>query len=194
MDNNRDWKLIVALALAGLALLIAISGPRGRADGYVGAAPQQIIVQPAAPTGGTTAPVVTVPGAYTGVSHTWGSPGGWGGGHHFSPFFPLLFFGGLIFLAFWLFGRSRHRWGGPSGYGVATADPGVDRVPAHRHHRRVSSTGSIHPTTHRDRARTRPMEATRRVRGDRRGSPTSRPVPMETSPVPREAANTKMAE
>src|SRR5687768_10558434 len=100
MDQNRDWKPIIALALAGLALFIALGGPRGRGNEYAGVAPQQIIVQPVAPAGGAVAPVapvVTVPGAYTGVAHTWG------GGHHFNPFFPLLIFGGLIFLAYWVF-------------------------------------------------------------------------------------------
>ena|SRR5687767_11886977 len=121
MDQNRDWKLIVALALAGLALFVALGGPRGRGDGYVSAPPQQIIVQPVAPTGGTTAPVVTVPGTYTGVSHAWGGHGGWGGGFSI---FPLLFFGGLVFLAFWVFGRNRHRWGGPGGYGRPWGGPG----------------------------------------------------------------------
>jgi hypothetical protein len=124
MDNNRDWKPIIALALAGLALFIALGGPRG-GNGYPAAAPQQIIVQPAAPSGGATAPVVAVPGAYTGVAQPWGGPG-WGGGHHhFNPFFPILFFGGLIFLAFWLFGRNRRRWaGGYGGNGGPCGGPG----------------------------------------------------------------------
>jgi hypothetical protein len=69
--------------------------------------------------------VVTVPGAYTGGAHSWGgTSAAQGGGFHIFPLFPLLFFGGLIFLAFWVFGRNRHRWGGPGGYGGPSGGPG----------------------------------------------------------------------
>ena len=67
MDQNRDWRPAVAIILAGLALFVALSGGPGRGNDQASAVPQQIIVQPAAPstgtTGATTAPVITVPGA-----------------------------------------------------------------------------------------------------------------------------------
>lgn len=40
------------------------------------------------------------------------------------PFFPLLFLGGLIFLAFRVLGPRRHGWGGPGWYGGPPYSPG----------------------------------------------------------------------
>ena len=118
MDQNRDWKPAVALILAGLALFIALGGTRSYRDDQASAVPQQIIVQPAAPstgsTGTTTAPVITVPAAPTGVTHAWG---GWHGGSPIFALFPLLFLAGLLFLLFRVIGPRRHGWGGPGWYG-----------------------------------------------------------------------------
>ncbi len=94
MDQNRDWKLI-----AGLALFVAMGGARGYGNDQVSAIPQQIIVQPVVPstgtTGGSTAPVITVPGTQTDATHAWGGLGGRRGGWPIFPFFPLLFLAGL---------------------------------------------------------------------------------------------------
>ncbi len=113
MDQNRDWKLTAALVLAGLALFVALGGARGHGNDQVSMIPQQIIVQSVAPstgtTGGTTAPLVTVPGTQTDAAHTWG---GWRGGWPIFPFFPLLFLAGFVFLAFRLMGHRRYGWGG----------------------------------------------------------------------------------
>ena len=120
MDQNRDWKPVAALILAGLALLVALGGTRGYDREQVGGVPQQIIVQPAAPqpgpAGGATAPVITVPGAQTNPTRGWG---GWHGGGHIFPFFPLiplLFLAGLLFLVFRVIGPRRYGWGGPGWY------------------------------------------------------------------------------
>src|SRR5438105_4250736 len=117
MDQNRDWRPIAALVLAGLALLVALGGSRGYGNDQVSTAPQQIIVQPVAPSTGTTAPVapvITVPGNQPYATHAWG---GWRGGWPIFPLFPLLFFAAVIFLAFRVFGHRRYGWGGPGWYG-----------------------------------------------------------------------------
>src|SRR6478672_10467344 len=100
MDQNRDrdWKPIAALVLAGLALFIALGGSRNDQSRAV---PQQIIVQPAAPSAAApvapavpAAPVITLPDSQIGSSHAW--KGGW----PLFACFPLLFLAGLIFLLF----------------------------------------------------------------------------------------------
>src|SRR5262245_61896572 len=120
MDQNRDWKPAVALILAGLALFVALGGSRGY--GTDQAAPQPIIVQPAAPVapagGGMTAPVITVPGTQAYAPHAWG---GWHGG---LPIFPLLFLAGIVFLLFRVIGPRRYGWGGPGWYGRPWGGPG----------------------------------------------------------------------
>ena len=122
MDQNRDWKLIVALVLGGLALLIALGGQRGYGNNQANPVPQQIIVQPVAPstggTGGTTAPVIPVPDAQPYARHHWG--GAW----PVFAFFPCLFFLGLIFLVLLVIGRGRRGWGGPGWYGRPWGGPG----------------------------------------------------------------------
>ena len=134
MDPNRDWKSIAALALAGLALFVALGAWHGRDNGYANsqasAIPQQIIVQPAAPstgpTGGGTAPVITVPSAQPGANQGWGG-WGWRAGRGGAPvflFFPLLLVAGVVFLAFFVMGRRRHGWGGPGWYGRPWYGPG----------------------------------------------------------------------
>src|SRR5438876_7581773 len=127
MDQNRDWKPLAALVLAGLALLIALGGTRGYGSDQASSVPQQIIVQPAAPstgpTGGTTAPVITVPGGQAYDAPAWG---GWHGGRHIFPFFPLfplLLLVGLLFLVFRVIGPRRHGWGGPGWYGRQWGGP-----------------------------------------------------------------------
>lgn len=133
MDQNRDWKLIAALILGGLALLVALGGTRGYSNQQAAAVPQPIIIAPVAPQGGTsgtTIPPVAVPqapGVQSGGAHMWGGPGGWRGGGHMFPFFPLiplLFVGGFIFLVARMFGRRRHGWGGPGWYGGPWSGPG----------------------------------------------------------------------
>jgi hypothetical protein len=126
MDQDRDWRPIVALVLAGLALFVALGGGRGRDDVQVSAVPQQIIVQPAPPAqsqnpgvpGGAIVLPATVP-AEAAHAHTWGS---WRGGWPAFPLFPLLFVAGLIFLALKVFGR--RGWGGPGWYGRPWGGPG----------------------------------------------------------------------
>ncbi|HST05347.1 MAG TPA: hypothetical protein VLQ48_11500 [Chloroflexia bacterium] len=125
MDQNRDWKPIAALVLAGLALLVALGGARGY-NSQAMMPPQPIIVQPVAPspggTGAPIAPVITAPTAPQQPGHAWG----WGGGHMF-PFFPiipLLFLAGFIFLIFRVLGHRRYGWGGPGGYGRPWGGPG----------------------------------------------------------------------
>jgi hypothetical protein len=125
MDQNRDWKPIAALVLAGLALFVALGGSRGYGSDQVSPVPQQIIIQPAAPstgtTGGTTAPVTVAPGPQQiDATHAWR---GWRGGWPIFPFFPL-FLLGFIFLAFWIFKRGRFGWGGPGWYGRPWGGPG----------------------------------------------------------------------
>src|SRR5438105_4786756 len=104
MDQNKDWKPIAALALAALALLVALGGQRGYGNNPASAVPQPIIVQPAAPstgsTGGGTAPIITMPGAQPYAPQGWGGGAGWRGGWHMFPLLPLLFLAGLIFVAF----------------------------------------------------------------------------------------------
>jgi hypothetical protein len=120
MDQNRDWKPIAALVLAALALFVALSGARGRNNDQVSMLPQQIIVQPAAPsagqTGGTTAPQAILPAPPTAPTHAWGWAGNGGGGHMFF-IFPLLFLAGIAFFAFKMLGRRRYGGGGPGWYG-----------------------------------------------------------------------------
>ena len=81
MDQNRDWKPVAALVLAALALFVALGGARDRGNDQVSAVPQQIIVQPAAPstgqTGGAVAPQIVLPAPPADVTHAWG---GWAGG------------------------------------------------------------------------------------------------------------------
>ena len=132
MDQNRDWKPLAALILAGLALFVALSGARGYGNDQASAVPQPIIVQPVAPQGGVTAPapapVAPAPVAPAQSGHFWG---GWRGGHGF-PFFPLiplLFLGGLIFIAFKVIGRRRYGWGGPGWYGRPWGGPGAGPGP-----------------------------------------------------------------
>ena len=125
MDQNRDWKPVAALVLAALALFVALGGARDRGNDQVSTLPQQIIVQPVAPstgqTGGTVAPQVILPAPPADNTHAWGgwAGGGPGGGHRF--FFPLLLFpllllAGLALLAFKVMGRRRYG-GGPGWYG-----------------------------------------------------------------------------
>jgi hypothetical protein len=126
MDQNKDWKPVAALVLAGLALFVALSGARGRDNDYVSTVPQQIIVQPAPPAqsqnpgvpGGAIVLPASVP-AEAAHSHTWGA---WRGGWPAFPLFPLLFVAGLIFLALKVFGR--RGWGGPGWYGRPWGGPG----------------------------------------------------------------------
>jgi hypothetical protein len=125
MDQNRDWKPIAALILAGLALFVALGGARGYGNDQASAVPQQIIVQPVAPSGGVVAPAPAVPApvAPAQSGHVWG---GWGGGHGFPffPLFPLLFLAGLIFVVFRVLGHRRYGWGGPGWYGRPWGGPG----------------------------------------------------------------------
>src|SRR6476620_7116041 len=95
MDQNRDWKPMAALVLAGLALFVALSGGRGGRF-EVQAPPQQIIVQPAAPAapaapaqpGGGTIVLPAVPQQ----PQMWDDGHGrWGNGHGFPLFVPLFF-------------------------------------------------------------------------------------------------------
>jgi hypothetical protein len=127
MDQNKDWKPLVALVLAGLALFIALGGARGRDNGQVSAVPQQIIVQPVAPpasqTGGTAAPQVILPAPPVDTAHGWGRWGGAGGGSHIFLIFPLLLLAGLAFLAFKVMGRRRYG-GGPGWYVRSWGGPG----------------------------------------------------------------------
>src|SRR6478672_8577126 len=127
MDQNRDWKPVAALILAGLALFVALGGTRGYGGDEARGVPQQIIVQPAAPPsgapGGTTAPVIGVPVAPQGVAP---GLGGWHSGRHFSPFFalfPLLLLAGLLFLVFRVIAPRRYGWGGPGWYGRQWGGP-----------------------------------------------------------------------
>ena len=121
MDQNRDWTPIAALVLAGLALFIALSGPRGYGSDEVRTVPQPIIVQPAAPSGGAPAPQVIVPSAPPEAEHTWGA---WRGGWPPCPLFPLIFLAGLAFIAYKVLGRRGYGWGGPGGYGRPWGGPG----------------------------------------------------------------------
>ena len=126
MDQNRDWRPIAALVLAGLALFVALGGGRGRDDVQVSAVPQQIIVQPAPPAqsqnpgmpGGAIV-LPAVPSEPVGHTHPWGHKGG---GWYVFPFIWLLLVGGLIFLALKMF-RQRG-WGGPGWYGRPWGGPG----------------------------------------------------------------------
>ena len=121
MDQNRDWRPIVALVLGGLAIFLAFRGPRaGEENGQVGTVqPQVIIVQPAAPANGAgvvaPAPVVVAPAPQTNTAHSYGW--GRGSGSPFFCIFPLLLLGGLAFLAFRVMGNYRRGWGGPGGWG-----------------------------------------------------------------------------
>jgi hypothetical protein len=133
MDQNKDWRPMAALVLAGLALFVALSGGRGGDNAQVSAVPQQIIVQPAAPStapsGGAlapapapVAPAITAPGDQGPGTQAWR---GWrGGGWPIFPIFPLLFLAGLIFVASKLIRRSRYGWGGPGWYGRPWSGPG----------------------------------------------------------------------
>jgi hypothetical protein len=121
MDQNRDWRPIVALVLGGLAIFLAFRGPRGgEENGQVGTVqPQVIIVQPAAPANGAgvvaPAPVVVAPAPQTNAAHSYGW--GRGSGSPFFCIFPLLLLGGLAFLAFRVMGNYRRGWGGPGHWG-----------------------------------------------------------------------------
>jgi hypothetical protein len=127
MDQDKDWKPIAALVLAGLALAVALGGGRSgtASNDQVSTVPQQIIIQPIVPStgtsGGTTAPAVAVPEAQTHAPHAWG---GSRAGFPIFCLFPLLLLGGLAFLAFRKMGSRRHGWGGPGWYNHPWGGPG----------------------------------------------------------------------
>lgn len=129
MDQNRDWRPIAAIVLAGLALFVALSGARGGGNDQVSAVPQQIIIQPGASSGGTAggvtvpAPALAVP--QTNVAPAWGGPAGWHRGFPIFALFPLLIFAALAFVAFRAIGRRRAwGWGGPGWHGGQWGGPG----------------------------------------------------------------------
>jgi hypothetical protein len=125
MDQNRDWKPIAALVLAGLALFVALGGSRN--DREIGVAPQPIIVQPAAPsTGGVTPPVITMP-APAAPQMPYGAHH-WGGGGGFA-LIPLLFLVLIGVLVFRVIGRGRHGWGRPGWHGGPSGGPGQPQQP-----------------------------------------------------------------
>lgn len=144
MDDNRDWKLIAALILGGLALFVALGGNHRFGNDDPGVAQQQVILQPVAPVtvpaAGTTAPVIVMPPAQPNGNHFFG---GWGE-HNGFPLVPLLFLGGIVFLVFRMSGRRRYGWGGPgpggygrppwAGYGPRPQSPGQGNPQEQQHY------------------------------------------------------------